>query len=95
MDKQYPLILVFYLDREMMKNKDIIGPFSESVNNAIATREANMMAFFMPTDGEEWFDCINPQTAPKEEMERVTKMIDELKTSFDIGQGADKGKNDE
>ena len=95
MDKGYPLILVFYLDSEMMRNKDIILPFTESVNHAIAKREANMMAFFMPTDGEERIECINPLTAPDADMERINKIIEDLSKNFDIGQGADEGKNDD
>lgn len=90
----FPLVLVFYLDREMMSQRQIIEPFVKSVNDAIAAREANMMAFFMPTDDDEWIDCINPQTASKDEMERVTRIIGDLKKNFDIGQGADIGKND-
>lgn len=95
MEKGYPLVLVFYLDREMMMNPDVIRPFSESVNDAIAAREANMMAFFIPTDGEERIECINPQTASNEEMEKINKIISDLQLNFDIGQGADEGKLDE
>ena len=32
-EKKYPMVLVFYLDREMMKNPDIMQPFASSVNN--------------------------------------------------------------
>jgi len=32
----YPMVLVFYLDREMMMNQEITKAFAESVNNAIA-----------------------------------------------------------
>jgi hypothetical protein len=89
MDKGYPLILVFYLNSEMMRNKDIIVPFTESVNNAIAIREANAMAFFLPTEGEERIECINPLTVPEDKIEEVNKIIEDLKKNFDIGQGAD------
>lgn len=89
MDKGYPLILVFYLDREMMTNREIIVPFTESVNNALAIREANAMAFFLPTDGPERIECINPLTVPDEKIEEVNKIIEDLKKNFDIGQGAD------
>ena len=40
-EKGYPLILVFYLDREVMMQGEIIRAFADSVNNAIAQREAN------------------------------------------------------
>jgi len=94
-EKSHPLILVFYLDREMMQNAQIIGPFTKSVNDAILAREANMMAFFLPTDEEEWVDCINPIIATKEQKESIDELLKDLKSGFDIGKGADEGKTDE
>jgi len=88
-----PLLIVFYLDREMMSNPDIIQPFAESVNQAITQREANAMAFFIPTDGEERIECINPIQVEETEMERINGIIGDIVKNFDIGQGADKGKN--
>jgi len=94
MEKGYPLLIVFYLDREMMMNPDVIQPFAESVNHAISQREANAMAFFIPTDGEERIECINPLQVEETEMARINGIIDDVVKSFDIGQGADEGKND-
>lgn len=95
MEKGYPLIIVMYLDREMMTNADIIKPFADSVNNALAEREANAMAFFLPTDGEERIECINPVQVAETEMENINKIIEDLTKNFDVGQGADDGKTDE
>ena len=91
--KGYPLILVFYLDREVMMQGDIIKSFADSVNNAIAQREANCMAFFLPTDGEERVECITPVMMHEADMEKVNQMIQDLAKNFDIGQGADLGKD--
>lgn len=92
-NKEHPLILVFYLDRQLMSNRDIIGPFVEHVNNTIAIREANAMAFFLPTDGEEKIECINPIQIEPAKMDKIMKMVDQISASFlDIGQGADDGK---
>lgn len=94
-NKQHPLILVFYLDRELMANPDIIGPFADYINETIALREANAMAFFIPTDGEERVECINPVQIEPAKMDKIMKMVDHITASFlDIGQGADEGKND-
>ena len=93
-EKGYPLILVFYLDREVMMQGDIIRAFADSVNNAIAQREANCMAFFLPTDGEERIECINPVMMHEADMKKVDQMIQDLATNFDIGKGADEGKDD-
>lgn len=92
-NEQYPLILVFYLDREMMMNPDIIQPFANSVNDALAQREANAMAFFIPTDGEERIEAINPVQVAEADMERINKIVEDLTKNFDVGQGADEGKD--
>jgi hypothetical protein len=93
-EKGYPLVLVFYLDREVMMQGDIIRAFADSVNNAIAQREANCMAFFLPTDGEERIECINPVMLHEADMKKVDQMIQDLASNFDIGKGADEGKDD-
>jgi len=89
MDKQYPLILVFYLDRELMKNPEIIRPFADSVNDALAKRKANAMAFFLPTDGEERIECINPIMVKDADMENINKMIEDIKLNFSVGDDMD------
>ena len=81
----YPLILVFYLDRELMNNKSIISQFAESVNRMLHEKQANVLAFFIPTDGEERVDCINPVTTSETEMVRINTIIDDIKKSFSIG----------
>jgi hypothetical protein len=85
MDKQYPLILVFYLDRELMQNRDIIQPFADSVNEALAKRRANAMAFFLPTDGEERVECINPIMFKEADMEEINTMVQDIKKAFSVG----------
>ena len=45
-EKQYPLIIVFYLDAEMMKVKEIIQPFVESINYMLEVKNSNALAFF-------------------------------------------------
>jgi hypothetical protein len=77
-----------------MMQGDIIRAFADSVNNAIAQRESNCMAFFLPTDGEERIECINPVMMHDADMEKVNQMIQDLASNFDIGKGADNGKND-
>lgn len=95
MEKGYPLLIVFYLDREMMMNPDIVKPFADSVNDALAQRKANAMAFFMPTDGEERIECINPVQVAEADMKEINKIVEDLTKNFDVGQGADDGKTDE
>lgn len=88
-EKQHPLVLVFYLDREMMQNPEILRPFAESINHMINFRQMNAIALFMPTDGEERVECINPVITPKEDMDRIAKIIDEISKQFGVGQEID------
>ncbi len=77
----------------MMMNPDIIQPFAESVNDALSQRKANALAFFLPTDGEERVECINPVQVEETEMSRINKIIEDITNNFDIGNGADDGKD--
>ena len=85
MEKQYPLIIVFYLDAELMANPQIIKPFADSVNDALSIRKANAMAFFIPTKGEERVECINPIMVKDADMEEINKMVEDIKASFSVG----------
>ena len=85
MEKEHPLIIIFYLDSEMMKIKDNIQPFVESVNNMIKQKDSNVMAFFLPTKGEERVECINPKIVDKADMDKIYKMIEDIKETFSIG----------
>jgi len=85
MEKGYPLIIVFYLDAEMMKMKDIIQPFAESVNTMLAHKESNALAFFLPTKGEERIECINPTIVAAADMAKINEMIEDIKTTFTVG----------
>ena len=93
-EKGYPIILVFYMDRALLAS-EVMGQIGASINDAIAQREANAMAFFVPTDGEERIECINPMMVKEADMERINKIVEDLTKNFDIGQGADDGKMDE
>ncbi len=93
MKKEHPLILVFYLDREVMTNKEIIIPFTESVDNLIKKKDLNILVFFMPTDGDEKIECLNPKLLSESQMTNVDKIIQDLSKNFDVGLGADEGKN--
>lgn len=87
--KEHPLVIVFYLDREMMRQKEILGPFASSINQMISQKKLNAIAFFLPTDGEERVECINPVIAPKEKIEEIEKIISDIKTQFSVGEKLD------
>ena len=90
--KNSPLILAFYIDREMITS-EIMQPFADQVDRLLVAKDANAVAFFLPTDGEERIECINPILVEETEMSRINKIIGDIKNNFDIGNGADKGKD--
>lgn len=83
MEKTYPLIIVFYLDRAMMST-EIMRPFADSINDVIAKKNANAIALFIPTDGEERVECINPTVVSEPDMIKINNMIEDIKKSFSI-----------
>ena len=85
MEKNYPLIIVFYLDSELMGRREIIQPFADSVNTILAQKNANAIAFFLPTIGEERVECINPIVVPEADMEKVNALLEDIKKNFSIG----------
>jgi hypothetical protein len=86
MKENYPLIIVFYLDAEMMQVKEIIQPFADSVNTMLAHKNANAMAFFIPTKGQERVECINPSIVAEADMAKINAMVEDIKKSFAIGE---------
>jgi len=93
--KNYPLMLVCYMEREMMSDKTLIEQLAGHFNRTLAEREANAMVFFLPTDGPERIECINPVIATEDQKEQIDKLINEISKNFDIGQGADDNLDDE
>jgi hypothetical protein len=79
-----PLVVVFYLDRELMSNQEIMTHFSSSVDEMIKVKKLNMVAFFLPTDDVEKIECINPVQLEPADMEKVYGILDDLKSNFDI-----------
>jgi hypothetical protein len=81
-NQKYPLILVFYLDRGLMSEPKIIGPFANYVDDLINKKNANIITFFIPTDGEERVECINPVQIEKPKMDKIMKMVDDISRNF-------------
>jgi len=88
MKTNYPLIIVFYLDRGMMSS-DIMRPFADSINDVLAKKNANAIALFIPTDGEERVECINPTIVSEPDMDKIIEMMEDIKKSFAIDETLD------
>jgi len=74
-----PVFLVFYLDREMM-GSEIMQGFADHVDKVLVQKDANAMAFFVPTDGEERVECISH--VPGHLNKDVEKIIKDIKDNF-------------
>jgi len=85
MEKQHPLIIVFYLDRELLTTPEIINPFVETVNETLALKDANIIALFLPTNGDERVECINPVMVGEAKMVEINQIINDIKMNFSIG----------
>lgn len=83
-EKGYPLVIVFYLNKEMMANPQIINPYVNSINYIIEQKEANAIALFMPTDGEDRVEVLNPVLLHESKEEEYKKLIADIKSKFDI-----------
>jgi hypothetical protein len=81
----HPLILVFYIDRETLINREIIKPLAESIDETIKLRGYNIISFFLPTDGEEKIECLNPVLIDESKMDQVNRIVSDIQTTFSLG----------
>jgi len=79
-----PLVLCFYIESEVLKNGEIAKEFVDSVNFYINDNNYNVMALFLPTNGVERVECINPTIASGEQIERINTLINDIENNFDI-----------
>lgn len=93
-NKEFPLILVFYLEASLMAEPKIIQPFVQQVNKTLEGK--NMMAFFLRcAEGDkERIETLNPKLIEPLEMEKINKIVEDIKKQFDIAQGADDFKDE-
>lgn len=84
-----PIILVFYMDREVFipegNQPPLIQYLSKTIEQVIEERKMNAVAFFLPTDTEERIECINPAIVPADAMEKINKMVKDIQDNFSIG----------
>jgi hypothetical protein len=81
---QHPLILVFYINKEDINSKDVMNTYIDTINYALNAKESNALAFFLPTDGEDRVECLNPVQLSYEDMGKVDRIVNELRTGFNI-----------
>ena len=78
-----PLFLVFYLDRGLFDNKQLVASYGENVKKYLDDRGDNVRLFFMPTDSEERIECINPHyVEDKGQFSKIEGLIEELESQL-------------
>lgn len=81
-----PLILVFYLERHLFSNREMIGAYGENVRQYLESRGDDVRLFFIPTDGKEEIKCINPVYIDDEtELDRLNDLIEDITNKFQVG----------
>ncbi len=78
-----PLFLVFYLNRGLFENKELVASYGENVKKYLDDRGDNVRLFFMPTDSEERIECINPHyVGDKDQFSKIEGLIEELESQL-------------
>lgn len=77
--KANELILIFYLKENALNERDSLNSMSEYLLNK------NICSFFLPTDGDNRVECINPILVSKDvykealnKVEEANKMLNEI-----------------
>jgi hypothetical protein len=94
MTQEYgPLILVFYIFRDVLSNPEIRNQYAKSVEEYFNKKGDDVRIFFIPTDTEERLECVNPKFIDdKNTYDKLVKDLEEVKIKFDVG--VDNGFND-
>lgn len=89
MTQQYgPLILVFYIFRDVLSNTEVRNQYAKSVEDYFTKKGDDVRIFFIPTDTEERLECVNPKfIEDKNTYDKLVKDLEEVKKKFDIGSG--------
>jgi len=81
-----PLILVFYLERSIFSNREMVATYGENVRQYLENKGDDVRLFFLPTDGEEKITCVNPVYIDEQkDFDRLNDLIEDLTNKFQVG----------
>tara|TARA_B110000211_G_C13761801_1_gene413515 strand:- start:50 stop:562 length:513 start_codon:yes stop_codon:yes gene_type:complete len=84
--KDEPLILVFYLDRGLWEDRQMVATYGENVKKYFDTTGDDVRLFFLPTDKEERIECINPlYITEQKDVQKLNTLTDKLEELFQVG----------
>jgi len=82
--KEVPLVIVFYLDRDMMQNHEMVAAFGKNMEHIIEKKNFNAISIFMPTDTQERVEILNPQLMDETQKEKTDILIGQLTKEFSL-----------
>jgi len=85
-EENKPLFLVFYLNKELFKQKELVSSYGANVKKYLDEKGDNVVRlFFMPTENNEKIVCINPlYIGDEKEYEKLNTLIGELEEKFQL-----------
>jgi hypothetical protein len=82
-----PLILVFYLQKDLFVNRDMIKTYGESVKEYLENKGDDVRLFFLPTEEQEKIVCVNPvYIEDQNEFDKLNNLIEDLSNKFQVGE---------
>ena len=80
-----PIILVFYIYRDVLAQKNLREQYFESVKKYFDEMKMKTAIFFLPTDTEERIECINPRfIEDKNEISKLKRVLQSAESLFAI-----------
>jgi hypothetical protein len=70
----------------MLQQAEVRNLFANSINHIIEEKKLNAVAFFLPTDGEDRIECINPMMVAEPDMAKINKMVEDISTQFGLNE---------
>lgn len=81
-----PLILVFYLQKDLFTNREMIATYGENVKQYLENRGDDVRLFFLPTEEQEKIVCVNPVYIEEQnEFDKLNDLIEDLTNKFQVG----------
>jgi len=81
-----PLILVFYLQKDLFSNREMIATYGENVKQYLENRGDDVRLFFLPTEEQEKIVCVNPvYIEDQNEFNKLNDLIEDLTNKFQVG----------
>jgi hypothetical protein len=81
-----PLILVFYLQKELFAERKLIETYGDNVRQYLENRGDDVRLFFLPTEEQEKIVCINPvYIEDQNEFDKLNDLVEDLTNKFQVG----------